>query len=96
MKWSSNIRHLAQNPLQQLGANPTGAGMLHSMVLTDTVEDKEPFNFTTVIYIPDSMDLVTKQLSLQQFEASGREQLLKKHDMWLNRDVKDSRMKILA
>jgi hypothetical protein len=63
-------------------------GILHRLTLHGTEPGKDPFEFTTFMYIPLDMDPTQRALSLQLFDDEGQTALKKKFSEWRGRDVK--------
>lgn len=83
MKWTRKLYRLGKDP----NNTNSGPGMLHLLMLHDEIPGKSPFQFSTVMFIPDSMERRQAEISLQLFEDAGNTQLLEKHDKWRGRDV---------
>lgn len=83
MNWHRKLYRLEKDPNNA----KSGPGMLHLITLEDETVGKPPFKFSTMMFIPLSMEKRQAELSLQLFEDSAHTQLEQKRDKWRGRDV---------
>ena len=84
MKWSKTAQEMLKDPTNIFNAN-SGVGVLHCITLTDSLPDRENFEFKTMMFVPHTLDKVLTDASLTEFYKNAEEQLLKKHKNWAGR-----------
>ena len=84
MRWHKSVTRTFKDPTNVFHRN-TGVGLLHVISLEDELSGKEPFKFSSMMFIPESLDNKLQELSLNDFYNNAEKELLKKHKQWRGR-----------
>lgn len=83
MKWVRKVYALPRDPY----GSSSDPGVLHLITLKDEVDGKDPFQVSTMMYLPDWTPEVERRASLELFETTAHEELVRKRDAYAGRDV---------
>jgi hypothetical protein len=83
MQWSRKLYALQADP----NGNSKEPGLLHQITLEATEPGKPPFKYSTMMYIPSSLDKRQAELSLELFEDTAHSQLTALCETWRGRPL---------